>query len=109
MSPRMSRRGFLTATAGAVGAVAAQPLLAACGGGGAPAKTGAASTSLLQRILPHYKANSLVKPDYPSINGSSPAYLSYPANLVRTVADTPAGRSPGCTSGGGRWRRIWPT
>ncbi len=90
MSPRMSRRGFLTATAGAAGAVAAQPLLAACGGGGgAPAKTGAASASLLQRILPHYKASSLVKPDYPSINGSSPAYLSYPTNLVRTVADTP--------------------
>jgi putative aldouronate transport system substrate-binding protein len=89
MSPRMSRRGFLTATAGAVGAVAAQPLLAACGGAGAPAKTGAASTSLLQRILPHYKPSSLVKPDYPSINGSSPAYLNYPSNLVRTVADTP--------------------
>ncbi len=69
MSPRMSRRGFLTATAGAVGAVAAQPLLAACGTGGAPAKTGAASASLLQRILPHYKASSLVSPDYPSVDG----------------------------------------
>ena len=89
MSPRMSRRGFLTAAAGTVGATAAQPLLAACGGGGAPAKTGAASTSLLQRILPHYKPSSLVKPDYPSIDGSSPAYLTYPSNLVRTVADTP--------------------
>ncbi len=89
MSPRMSRRGFLTATAGAVGAVAAQPLLAACGTGGAPAKTGAASTHLLQRILPHYQANSLVKPDYPSVSGSSPAYLSYPSTLVRTVSETP--------------------
>jgi putative aldouronate transport system substrate-binding protein len=89
MSPRMSRRGFLTATAGAVGAVAAQPLLSACGTGGAPAKTGAASTSLLQRILPHYKPSSLAKPDYPSVAGSSPAYLSYPSTLMRTVADTP--------------------
>ena len=89
MSPRMSRRGFLTATAGTLGAVAAQPLLAACGSGGAPATTGAASTSLLQRILPHYKASSLVKPDYPSIAGSSPAYLSYPSTLVRTVSGTP--------------------
>jgi putative aldouronate transport system substrate-binding protein len=89
MSPRMSRRGFLTAAAGTVGAVAAQPLLAACGSGGAPATTGAASTSLLQRILPHYTPSSLVKPDYPSVDGSSPAYLAYPSKLVRTVADTP--------------------
>jgi putative aldouronate transport system substrate-binding protein len=85
----MSRRGFLTATAGAVGAAAAQPLLAACGTGGAPAKTGAASTSLLQRILPHYKPSNLVKPDYPSVAGSSPAYLTYPSDLVRTVSDVP--------------------
>jgi putative aldouronate transport system substrate-binding protein len=89
MSPRMSRRGFLTAAASTVGAVAAQPLIAACGSGGAPATTGAASTSLLQRILPHYAPSSLVKPDYPSIDGSSPAYLAYPSKLVRTVADTP--------------------
>jgi putative aldouronate transport system substrate-binding protein len=89
MSPRMSRRGFLTATAGAIGAAAAQPLLAACGTGGAPAKTGAASTSLLQRILPHYNPSSLVKPDYGSVAGSSPAYLSYPSDLVRTVSAIP--------------------
>jgi putative aldouronate transport system substrate-binding protein len=89
MSPRMSRRGFLTAAAGTVGAVAAQPLLAACGSGGPPATTGAASTSLLQRILPHYAPSSLVKPDYPSVDGSSPAYLAYPSKLVRTVAETP--------------------
>lgn len=85
----MTRRGFLTTTAGAAGAVAAAPLLAACGSGGAPAKTGAVSTSLLERILPKYKASSLVKPDYPSIAGSSPAYLSYPTNLVRTVTGIP--------------------
>lgn len=89
MSSGMSRRGFLTAAAGTVGAVAAAPLLAACGAGGAPAKTGAASASLLDRILPRYKPSSLVKPDYASVAGSSPAYLTYPANLVRTVAETP--------------------
>lgn len=89
MSSRMSRRGFLSATAGTIGAVAAQPLLAACGTGGAPAKTGAASASLLQRILPHYTPSSLVKPDYLSIDGSTPAYLDYPSTLVRTVSETP--------------------
>jgi putative aldouronate transport system substrate-binding protein len=89
LNSRITRRGFLTATASAAGAVAAAPLLAACGSGGAPAKTGAVSTSLLERILPKYKASSLVKPDYPSVNGSSPAYLSYPTNLVRTVTGIP--------------------
>jgi putative aldouronate transport system substrate-binding protein len=96
----VTRRGFLTATAGAAGAVAAAPLLAACGSGGAPAKTGAASTSLLQRILPQYKESSLIKPDYPSVDGSSPAYLSYPANLVRTVSEIPGG--------GGSYSAITP-
>lgn len=89
LNSRMTRRGFLASAAGAAGAAAAAPLLAACGSAGAPAKTGAASSSLLQRILPHYKANSLVKPDFPSVNGSSPAYLTYPANLVRTVSEIP--------------------
>jgi putative aldouronate transport system substrate-binding protein len=89
MSPRMSRRGFLTAAAGTAGAVAAQPLLAACGTGAAPVKTGAASTTLLQRILPQYKASSLVKPDYPSVSGSAPAYITYPSDLVQTVSQTP--------------------
>lgn len=85
----ISRRGFLTTAAGAAGAVAAAPVLAACGTGGAPATTGAASKSLLQRILPHYQENSLIKPDFPSVDGSSPAYLTYPAKLVRTVTETP--------------------
>lgn len=85
----MTRRGFLASAAGVAGAAAAAPLLAACGSAAAPAKTGAASSSLLQRILPQYKANSLVKPDFPSVDGSSPAYLSYPANLVRTVSEIP--------------------
>ena len=89
MTSPMSRRGFLTASAGTLGAVAAAPLLAACGSGGAPAKTGAATGSLLQQILPHYKVSDLVKPDYPSVSGSSPAYLNYPANLVKTVAEIP--------------------
>jgi putative aldouronate transport system substrate-binding protein len=100
LNSRLTRRGFLTATAGAAGAVAAAPLLAACGSGGAPAKTGAASTSLLERILPKYKASNLVKPDYPSVNGSSPAYLNYPANLVRTVSEIPGA--------GGNYTAITP-
>lgn len=85
----MSRRGFLTATAGTLGAIAAEPLLAACGTAGPPAKTGAASGTTLKQILPNYYPSSLVKPDFASVNGSSPAFLNYPTSLVKTVTETP--------------------
>ena len=96
----MSRRGFLTASAGALGAIAAEPLLAACGSAGPAAKTGAASGTTLKKILPNYAPSDLVKPDYPSVNGSSPAFLNYPAKLVRTVSETPGS--------GGRYTAITP-
>jgi putative aldouronate transport system substrate-binding protein len=86
----MSRRGFLTAAAGTAGAVAAAPLLAACGTG-AQVQAGSTSTSTLAKILPSYVPLSIsgIKPDYPSIDGSEPGYLSYPKTLVHTVSETP--------------------
>jgi putative aldouronate transport system substrate-binding protein len=100
MSPRMSRRGFLTASAGTLGAIAAEPLLTACGSAAPPAKTGAATGSTLAKILPAYTPSSLVKPDYPSVSGSSPAFLHYPSSLVKTVSETPGS--------GGRYTAITP-
>jgi putative aldouronate transport system substrate-binding protein len=88
LNPRMTRRGFLTVTAGAAGAVAAQPLLAACGHAGSGG-SGATSKSALAQILPDYVPGSGVKPDIPGVNGSDPGFTSYPANLVHTVADVP--------------------
>ncbi len=84
----ITRRGFLAATAGVAGAVAAQPLLAACGhrGGGT---TGATSKSQLTQLLPDYVPASGVTPDIPSVNGSDPGFISYPASLVHTVSDVP--------------------
>jgi len=87
--PRLSRRGFLSAAAGTAGAVAAGPLLSACG---SPAvQTGSTSASELAKILPDYAPLDVagIKPDYPSINGSEPGYLSYPTTLVHTVSETP--------------------
>jgi putative aldouronate transport system substrate-binding protein len=88
LTPRLTRRGFLTATAGAVGVVAAQPLLAACGhaGGG---NVGTTSTSELAKILPDYVPSTGVTPDIPSVNGSDPGFISYPANPVHTVTEVP--------------------
>jgi putative aldouronate transport system substrate-binding protein len=89
-SPHLTRRGFLGAAAGVAGAAAAAPFLAACST--APAgKTGAASVSELARIMPDYvpRAVAGITPEFPSMNGSPPGYLSYPTTLTRTVSEVP--------------------
>ena len=84
----MNRRSFLGSCAAAAGAVAAAPLLASCGTGGTGG-TGTTSASQISKIMPAYVPSNLIKPDYASINGSSPGFLSYPGNLVHTVHDMP--------------------
>lgn len=92
--PRITRRGFLTATAGVAGAAAAAPLLASCGTSPS-VQTGATSANELAKILPAYTplAGSAIKPDFPSVEGSEPGYLSYPRTLVHTVSETPGSGS----------------
>jgi putative aldouronate transport system substrate-binding protein len=88
--PRLSRRGFLTAAAGAAGAVAAGPMLAACGQGGG-ATSGTTSASQVSKILPAYAPASIagLRPDFPSVNGTPAGYLSYPSALAHSVHETP--------------------
>jgi putative aldouronate transport system substrate-binding protein len=88
-APHLSRRGFLTAAAGTASALAAAPLLSACGTG-ATITAGSTSANTLAKILPTYTPFAGgIKPDYPSIDGSEPGYLSYPTTLVHTVSETP--------------------
>jgi putative aldouronate transport system substrate-binding protein len=94
----LNRRSFLGVAAAAAGAAAASPLLAACGT--TASHTGTTSTSELAKILPAYVPSTVVKPDIPSVNGSDPAYLSYPADLVHTVSEMPGG--------GGNYTAITP-
>jgi putative aldouronate transport system substrate-binding protein len=91
---RMSRRRFISTTAGAAGAVAAAPLLAACGNG-ASAQAGSTSADELAKILPTYVPLDVsgIKPDFPSVDGSMPGYLNYPTNLIHTVHETPGSGS----------------
>ncbi len=84
----MNRRSFLGSCAAAAGAVAAAPLLASCGTGGTGG-TGTTSASQISKIMPAYVPSNLIKPDYASIDGSSPGFLSYPGTLVHTVHDVP--------------------
>jgi putative aldouronate transport system substrate-binding protein len=86
----LNRRSFLSAAAVTAGAVAAAPLLAGCGNG-APIKAGSTSASELAKIMPAYVPRNIagLAPDFPSVNGSEPGYLSYPTTLVHTVSETP--------------------
>lgn len=83
---KVSRRIFL----GVAGAAAASPLLAGCGQGGG-GKSGSTSKSQLSKIQPAFVPEDIsgLKPDFPSVHGSSAGYLSYPKDLVRTVHETP--------------------
>lgn len=92
-STAFTRRGFVTATAGVAGAIAAMPLLSACGS--AATKGGVTTKKGLDAILPDYvPLTNGPTPDIPSVTGangalSDPGFLKYPTNLVKTVSATP--------------------
>jgi putative aldouronate transport system substrate-binding protein len=39
--------------------------------------------------MPSYVPSNLIKPQYASVDGSSPGFLTYPTTLVHTVHDVP--------------------
>lgn len=93
-STAFTRRGFVTASAGVAGAIAAMPLLSACGSA-ASSKGGVTTTKGLDAILPDYvPLTNGPKPDIPIVTGANgattdPGFLTYPSNLVKTVSSTP--------------------
>jgi putative aldouronate transport system substrate-binding protein len=89
----LSRRGLLTGAAAIAGAVAAAPILSACG---TTASNGPGTTSAsdLGKILPAYVGNTSVTPDVPGVAGangafSDPVFLAYPSSPVQTVTAVP--------------------
>jgi ABC-type glycerol-3-phosphate transport system substrate-binding protein len=89
----VSRRSLLRSAAALAGAVAAAPLLAACGSGGSKGP-GTTSASELSKILPQYIPNTSVKPDIAGVVGangaiSDPVFLAYPSSPVQTVSGVP--------------------
>jgi putative aldouronate transport system substrate-binding protein len=84
-----TRRGFLTTSAAVGGAIAASPLLAACGN--SAGKGGASTKQGIQAVLPTYKPLSGgATPDFPSVTGANgaitnPGFLKYPTTLPKTV------------------------
>ncbi|MDY7085321.1 MAG: hypothetical protein SYR96_09470 [Actinomycetota bacterium] len=69
-------------------------LLSACGDAKTSSGPGTTSQDQLQKLLPAYVPNELVKADIPSVQGangffSSPAFLKYPDNPVTTSNGVP--------------------
>jgi putative aldouronate transport system substrate-binding protein len=110
----VNRRSFLSLTGTLGAAVAASPLLAACGTSTA-AKSGATSKQALTagKVLPTYVPQTGgPTPDLPSVAGSAgsmtdPGFLSYPANQVATVAGIP-GKGGSYTAVTPLWGSIPP-
>ncbi|MFD7658216.1 extracellular solute-binding protein [Actinosynnema sp. NPDC059797] len=76
----VNRRGFLSLTAAAGGA-----LLVGCGEP-APRDSGTAlDGDALAELLPTHAPVEFAKPDLPGVGGSVPGYLSYPRDLVTAV------------------------
>lgn len=86
-----SRRTFLGAAVAAAAAVTGGGLLTACSSGGtrSNSKGGVATGSALQDALPAFAASNLVTPDIPGANGSTGAFLKFPAELKTSVPETP--------------------
>ena len=101
-----SRRQVFKTSAALGGAIAAAPLLSACGSGKASTKaSGVAAKSAVQAVLPTFKASSAVTPDIPGVSGangsvSDPAFLSYPANPPKSVT--------GAVGKGGSYTAVTP-
>ncbi|MEZ0110773.1 putative aldouronate transport system substrate-binding protein [Catenulispora sp. EB89] len=101
-----SRRQVFRTSAALGGAIAAAPLLSACGSGKAAVKeSGAAAPSTVKSVLPTYKASTLVTPDIPPVTGangaaSDPGFLAFPA--------TPAKSVTGPVGSGGSYQAVTP-
>ena len=97
MGIEMNRRSVLRTAIGVASAVAATPLLSACGdggGGGGAVKAGGNTKTGLAAALPTYVPNTTIKPDIPSVvlaNGAvtDPGFLTYPSVRSASVKGTP--------------------
>jgi len=87
----VDRRSLLWMVAGGAAAIGASSLFTGCGSPPpAPvAPGGAAGGGDISSILPSYIPIEYAKPDFPSVNGTTPGYVTLPEKLVRSVPTPP--------------------
>lgn len=83
----VDRRSFLWMVAGGAAVIGVPSLLTGCA---STAPTAVATFGgSMAGILPSYVPITYAKPDYPSVNGTTPGYATLPAKLVRSVPKPP--------------------
>ncbi|GAA1565994.1 MULTISPECIES: extracellular solute-binding protein [Kribbella] len=91
-----SRRTFISLLGAGAAAAAGGVTLTGCskGGSGSSTKGRAETEDKLSGLLPKYTAYEPVKPDIPGVDGASPGFSHYPAELKRAVPDkmVPSGK-----------------
>lgn len=87
----MQRRSFLLMIAGGAAVVGIPSLLASCT---TAVPTGSATNAgAIGDVIPKYIPVAFVKPDFPSVNGSTPGFLTLPTKLVQSVSKPPGSGS----------------
>jgi len=88
----MQRRSFLGMLVAGAAVVGVPSLLTSCATQaptGAAASGAAASAGPIGGVIPKYIPLAFVKPDFPSVNGSVPGFLTLPKKFVKSVAKVP--------------------
>ncbi|WP_158239520.1 extracellular solute-binding protein [Brachybacterium sp. UMB0905] len=88
-TPRPSHSPRRRTVIGGAAVAAVLPALAACGGGDPSEKAKEDVAASEEVELPTYSEQQAVEPDYPSVNGSTPGYTTYPQERPVTVEEPP--------------------
>ncbi|MFC7877784.1 extracellular solute-binding protein [Isoptericola sp. NPDC057391] len=104
---RLNRRSFLGLAGLGVAAVGVPSLLTSCSSAAPASVTGSGGT-VSSGVLPTYTPLEYVKPDFPSVNGSTAGFSSIPEKLVQAF-DAPPGSGGTYTAMTPLWGTIPPT
>ena len=106
----LGRRSFLGLLAAGAGVVGVPSLLTGCGspGGAGGAASGGAAAGGADAVIPDYIPVEYARPDFPSVNGSTPGFAALPDELVRSVPSVP-GSGATFTAMTPLWGTIPPT
>lgn len=105
MDLQVNRRSFLGMLAAGAAVVGVPSLLSGCGGSSAGPTTGYVAAGA--DVIPTYVPIEYAKPDFPSVNGSTPGFATLPAELVQSVP-TPPGKGTAFTAMTPLWGTIPP-
>ncbi|MBD8059834.1 sugar ABC transporter substrate-binding protein [Cellulomonas sp. JH27-2] len=103
----IGRRGFLGMIAAGAAVVGVPSLLSACTSEGGGSTAPSAQATVSAGNLPNYYPVEYVKPDFPSVNGSTPGFSKIPASFVQSVK-TPPGSGKTFTAMTPLWGTIPP-